>query len=305
MSAIPTRNGRAIRHATGHVLRPNPSGFTTASAAPSPAHRALLLLLSMLAALTLALGVASPASAGNGKGGGGGGKPSTSTSYAALGDSFAAGQGAGSYLNTTCYVSSKGYPALIDADRKITLTARPACSGSSTAEVTASQVGQVATNTTRVTLTAGGNDVGFADVVQNCFVVVRASACTAAIDAGNALVDSGEITARITATVAAIKARAPQATVIVTGYPRLFEPTVTRAYAQQVNEGTSRLNAAIRAGAVAAGAKFVDVETVFAGHGIGSSSPWINDWSWLNVSAGFHPNASGYVAYANQIKLAW
>ncbi|MEV7619099.1 SGNH/GDSL hydrolase family protein [Microbacterium sp. NPDC089321] len=292
MSAIFTRNDRALRHATDPAL--------------SPARRVLLLLSAMLAAVILAMGVASPASAaGNGKGGGGGGKPSASTSYAALGDSYAAGQGAGSYLNTTCYVSSKGYPALIDADRKITLTARPACSGASTSEVIGSQVGQIATTTTRVTLTAGGNDVGFGAVVEDCFVLVSQTDCQAAIDAGNALVASGELAARITATVAAIKARAPQAVVIVTGYPRLFEPTVTRAHAQDVNAGTTALNAAIRDGAVAAGARFVDVETAFAGHGIGSSSPWINDWSWLNVSAGFHPNASGYVAYANQVKLAW
>lgn len=292
MSANSTRSGRALRHATDPAF--------------SPAHRVLLLLSAMLAAVVLTLGVASPASAaGNGKGGGGGGKPSTSTTYAALGDSYAAGQGAGSYLNTTCYVSSKGYPALIDADRRITLTARPACSGASTAEVIGSQVGQIATTTTRVTLTAGGNDVGFGTVVEDCFVLVSETDCQAAIAAGNALVASGEITARITATVNAIRARAPQAVVIVTGYPRLFEPTVTRAHAQEVNAGTTALNAAIRDGAVAAGARFVDVEAAFAGHSIGSSSPWINDWSWLNISAGFHPNASGYVAYANQITPAW
>lgn len=292
MSAISTRNDRALSHATDPAL--------------PPARRVLLLLSAMVAAVLLAMGVAAPASAaGNGKGGGGGGKPSASTSYAALGDSYAAGQGAGSYLNTTCYVSSKGYPALIDADRKITLTARPACSGASTSEVIGSQVGQIATTTTRVTLTAGGNDVGFGTVVEDCFVFVSETDCQAAIDAGNALVASGELAARITATVAAIRARAPQAVVIVTGYPRLFEPSVTRAHAQDVNAGTTALNAAIRDGAVAAGARFVDVETAFAGHSIGSSSPWINDWSWLNVSAGFHPNASGYVAYANQVKLAW
>lgn len=305
MSAIFTRHGRALRHATDTVLRAEPPRSATAQAAPSSAQRAVLLLLAMLSALTVAVGMASPASAaGNGKGGGGG-KPNASTSYAALGDSFAAGQGAGSYLDTTCYVSSKGYPALIDADRKITLTARPACSGASTAEVVSSQVGQIATTTTRVTLTAGGNDIGFGDIVQDCFVFVSTAECTAAIDAGNALVASGEITARITATVAAIRARAPQATVIVTGYPRLFEPTVTRPFAQDVNIGTTGLNAAIRAGAVAAGARFVDVETAFAGHGIGSATPWINDWSWLNFSAGFHPNASGYASYAAQVKLAW
>lgn len=306
MSARSSRFGRALTHATDPVLRTASPETAAASTAPSPARRVLTIITTLLLTAGLALGAAAPASAGNsGKGPGGGGKPSTSVTYAALGDSYAAGQGAGSYLNTTCYVSSKGYPALIDADRKITLVARPACSGSSTAEVMSQQIPQVPTDTARVTLTVSGNDVGFGNVMQNCFVLVSASACTAAIAGGDAMVADGTVASRVAATVDAIQARAPGAKVIVTGYPRLFEPTVTRAYAQQINNSTVALNVAIRAGVQSAGGVFVDVEGAFAGHGIGSSSPWINDWSWLNTSAGFHPNASGYSAYLAQIKLVW
>ena len=39
-----------------------------------------------------------------------------------------------------------------------------------------------------------------------------------------------------------------------------------------------------------------------AGHGIGSQSPWVNDWSWLRTTDGFHPNAAGYAAYATEIR---
>ncbi|MBO0980634.1 SGNH/GDSL hydrolase family protein [Microbacterium sp. SD291] len=305
MSARSTRFGRALRYATDHAPRTIPSGIDAASAVPSPARRALRLLAVIAVAAGVAVGAAAPASAApGGNGGGGGGKPSSVT-YAALGDSYAAGQGAGSYLSTTCYVSSKGYPALIDADRKIDLVARPACSGSSTVEVASLQIPQVPANTTRVTLTAGGNDVGFGTVMQSCFIIVSSSACTQAIAAGDAMVQDGTVATRIAATVNAIRAKAPTAKIIVTGYPRLFEPTVTRAYAQQVNTSTTALNVAIRAGAQSAGAVFVDVEATFAGHGIGSASPWINDWSWFNTAAGFHPNASGYVAYTGQIKTVW
>lgn len=307
MSARSSRFGRALHYATDPVLRTASVLAATASAAPSPARRALAIFTSLLLAAGLAVGTAAPASAGNEKGpGGGGGKPTTtSVTYAALGDSFAAGQGAGSYLNTSCYVSSKGYPALIDADRKITLVARPACSGSSTTEVIGQQVPQVPVDTARVTLTVSGNDVGFGTVVQNCFVLVNNSACTTAIANGDAMVANGTVAARVAATVDAIQARAPGAKVIVTGYPRLFAPTATRAYAQQVNASTTALNAAIRSGAQSSGGVFVDVEAAFADHGIGSATPWINDWNWLNTSAGFHPNASGYSAYAAQIKLVW
>ncbi|GAT74514.1 SGNH/GDSL hydrolase family protein [Microbacterium hydrocarbonoxydans] len=304
MSARSTRDGRALRYATDHAPRTIRHRIDTASAAPAPARRAIRLLALFLVAAGLAVGAAPAYAAPGGNGGGGGGKPAN-VAYAALGDSFAAGQGAGSYLNTTCYVSSKGYPALIDADRKIDLVSRPACSGSSTLEVVSVQVPQVPATASRVTLTAGGNDVGFGAVMQNCFIIVNNSACSQAIAAGDAMVQDGTVTNRIAAAVNAIRAKAPNAKIIVTGYPRLFEPTVTRAYAQQVNTSTTALNAAIRAGAQSAGAVFVDVEGAFTGHGIGSASPWINDWSWLNTSAGFHPNASGYVAYSGQIKLAW
>ncbi|WP_307369348.1 SGNH/GDSL hydrolase family protein [Microbacterium sp. W4I4] len=306
MSAISTRFGRAPHLATDTVLRAGPTGSATAQAAPSPAQRALILVLAVVVALVLAVSAASPASAaGKGGKGGGGGGSNTAVTYSALGDSYAAGQGAGSYLNTSCYVSSKGYPALIDADRKITLNAEPACSGDSSLDVVGRQAPLVPATTTRVTLTVGGNDVGFENVMQNCFVLISASSCSTAIAVGDAMVADGTITGRITAAVNAIRAKAPNARVIVTGYPRLFAPTVTRAYAQQVNVSTTALNSAIRTGADSAGAVYVDVEAAFAGHGIGSSSPWINDWNWLSFSAGFHPNASGYAAYAAQVKTVW
>ena len=74
------------------------------------------------------------------------------------------------------------------------------------------------------------------------------------------------------------------------------------AWADEVNAQTVVLNNTIESVAVANGAKFVDVEDDFAGHGIGSTVPWINDWNWLRPVDGFHPNATGYVAYANAIR---
>lgn len=292
MSAESPRVGRATRVATENVLHTTRTQVATASAAPLTAHRALAFVASLVVAVGLAVGVASPASA------------ATST-YVALGDSYAAGQGAGSYTNTSCHVSRKSYPARLDADASIQLVAQAACSGSSTAEVISQQIPKVPTTATHVTLTVGGNDVGFTNVMQWCFILVSTSRCTKAIAAGDAMVDNGTVAARVAATVDAIQARAPGAKVIVTGYPKLFAPTVTRRFAQQVNASTADLNAAIRAGVASAGGVFVDMEAVFATHGIGSSSSWINDWRWLNASAAFHPNASGYTAYANKIKASW
>jgi lysophospholipase L1-like esterase len=241
-----------------------------------------------------------PGKPGGGGGGGGGGTPELD--YAAAGDSFAAGVGARNYLDASCYRSASSYPKLLDADSNVRLVAFPACSGASTSTVMTMQVPAIPTTATRVSLTVGGNDVGFADVMQSCFVLVS-STCESRIVAGETLVSNGTLAANVTAAIQAIRARAPEARVIVTGYPVLFnEPNGKYQWAARVNQGTRALNDAVEAAAVANGAVFVDVGAAFAGHGVGSSAPWINDWSWLRTTDGFHPNATGYVAFAGEIR---
>src|SRR3712207_4411824 len=58
--------------------------------------------------------------------------------YIALGDSYAAGQGGGAYLNA-CNQTAAGYPSLLDAERRIKLLRNLTCAGSETRDVLASQ----------------------------------------------------------------------------------------------------------------------------------------------------------------------
>lgn len=254
----------------------------------------------------LALSGAAPAFAAKGPGkpggGGGGGKE---LAYVALGDSFAAGQGGGSYLDTSCYRSNNGYPKKLDASRTLKLTAFPACAGSSTLDALASQVPAIPAGTQRVTLTIGGNDVGFATVMQNCFVFVSTTSCEANLATAEAMVDDGTMYARVASLVQAVRTMVgPQAKIVVAGYPQLFHLPSQYAYASRVNTDTSLLNDQVEAASVANGATFVDVEAAFAGHGIGSASPWINGFSIFNTTAAFHPNATGYANYATLIAPA-
>ncbi|MBM7504033.1 SGNH/GDSL hydrolase family protein [Agromyces aurantiacus] len=286
--------------------------------AERPRRRGVLLAAALLAALAVALGAAvaapaAPASAAvsaakpdkpTKPGGGGGG--SSELAFAAVGDSFAAGVGAGSYLDTSCYRSSKSYPKLIDADANRKLVSFPACSGASTVE-TLAQVATISTTAKLVTVTVGGNDVGFSDVMRDCFVLVSNS-CQSRIDAGAAIATSQDFRDDVAAVIAAIRNRTePDAKIVVTGYPLLFHENSSGVnpkytWADEVNDETAVLNGVIQSVAESNGAVFVDVMDDFAGHGIGSTTPWINDWSWLNTVAGFHPNATGYVAYANAIR---
>src|SRR5215208_2594854 len=62
--------------------------------------------------------------------------------YVALGDSYAAGQGAGDYLNS-CLESPNGYPYVLDPKRRIRLQANDACTGASTEEVGRTQLSEL------------------------------------------------------------------------------------------------------------------------------------------------------------------
>ena len=157
---------------------------------------------------------------------------------------------------------------------------------------------------TRVTLTVGGNDVGFAAVMQNCFVLVSSS-CLGHIQNAEKMVADGIVAQRITSTVAAIRAKADaRSEDHRDGVPAALQSAEREVQhlGGRVNGDTVALNDAIQAAAVASGAVFVDVETAFAGHGIGSSSPWINDFNIFRSTDGFHPNATGYTAYATEIR---
>ena len=89
------------------------------------------------------------------------------------------------------------------------------------------------------------------------------------------------------------------ARLVVLGYPRLFELTsscgllgMSLAKRTLLNGGADVLAEVVSARARAAGATFVDVRTVFAGHGLCGGSPWINGIT--TISDAFHPTATGY-----------
>jgi hypothetical protein len=87
------------------------------------------LIATLIALVGLAAAGTLPAAAGH---------PGT-VQYVALGDSYAAGQGGGTYLNS-CLQTASGYPELLDAEKRIHLRANAACTGASTSEVIEEQL---------------------------------------------------------------------------------------------------------------------------------------------------------------------
>jgi lysophospholipase L1-like esterase len=219
--------------------------------------------------------------------------------YVALGDSFAAGQGAGPYLNA-CLQSTRGYPALLGAVEGVNLLRNATCSGATTADVNTTQISALDGGTTLVTLTVGGNDLNVGSLAATC--ITLPFACKAAVNRARLRLPA--LAVSLATTYARIAAAAPNARILVTGYPALFKPPVNDPFdvIASLNAGTTALNATIQ-GAVSLAGKnfhFVDVTSAFVGHGIGSADPWFH-------SAGddiFHPNAAGYIAYKNALQAA-
>jgi lysophospholipase L1-like esterase len=235
--------------------------------------------------------------------------------YVALGDSYAAGQGASApedYLNN-CLQSPNGYPALLDAENQIHLRANAACTGAATSDVADEQLSALKQGTRLVSLTVGAADLGLSQVLAAC-TAGTPTQCQEAIRLANLLLpaecgDASELGRRLTDLYAEVAAAAPNALIVATGYPLLFEivqgdpDPVLKA---QINDATTRLNCAIEkavADSQAAGVNivYVDVTEAFAGNGIGCrcAVPFINP-PGTGINA-FHPTAAGYVAYAEAI----
>src|SRR4051794_8289440 len=85
--------------------------------------------------------------------------------YVALGDSYSAGNGANSTnLSSSCNRNTYAYPYLVATQRANTALTFVACAGATTGDVRSSQVGSVTSDTKFVTITIGGNDIGFTNL---------------------------------------------------------------------------------------------------------------------------------------------
>ena len=132
-----------------------------------------------LSALALAVATASFAALASG---GAAASAASSVHYVALGDSYSSGVGAGDYSDGSCDQSSNAYPVLwADANAPASF-ANETCSGATTSSVLSSQLSPLSSSTTLVSITVGGNDVGFSSVMETC-VLESTSSCVSAVDA--------------------------------------------------------------------------------------------------------------------------
>lgn len=140
--------------------------------------------------------------------------------YVALGDSYSSGDGAGNYSDGSCLESANAYGVLWHNAHGGTFT-NETCAGATTSDVINSELGPLSASTTLVTITIGGNDVGFASVMETC-VLGSDSDCVNAIDQAEQQAQS-VLPGRLDTLLSDIASRAPNAKVVVLDYPQFYD----------------------------------------------------------------------------------
>ncbi|WP_433664092.1 SGNH/GDSL hydrolase family protein [Nocardia sp. CA-128927] len=220
--------------------------------------------------------------------------------YAALGDSYSSGTGIGEYRPDSgdCRRSDSAYPALWAGSHTVGTFSFKACSGATTQDVRSGQLNVLNDRTGLVTLTAGGNDVGFSDILRSCVFPASDASCDAAVNAGINYANR-TLPGRLDGLYQDIKAKAPKAKVVVLGYPRLFERDVcpfsfSLHKRDSLNRGADELDRVIAARAQSAGFTFANPTSRFAGHGICGRDPWINQLNVADPVESYHPDGDGH-----------
>jgi lysophospholipase L1-like esterase len=221
-------------------------------------------------------------------------------SYVALGDSYASGTGTRTYISdgTSCQRSTYAYPSLIAANRGFTLNFK-ACSGAKIPDVTNNQLSALTTATNYVTISVGGNDAGFSSVLTECAQPWWSSDCNGAIDTAQAYINN-TLPGKLSTLYASIKSKAPNAKVVVVGYPRIFNGEDCNAFTwfspseeSRLNATADLLNSKTSAQATAKGFSFANPTSRFVGHAVCDDVEWLNGLS-NPISESYHPNKAGH-----------
>ena len=175
-----------------------------------------------------------------------------------------------------------------------------------------------------VTMTIGGNDVGFADILTLAALEpLKIKPWLLEHKFNKLWKNINKYKADLTATYEQIAAAAPEAQIFVAGYPKLLAPKGSKFFfsskqAKLVNENVTRFNDEVLSKLVGKAGKnfhFVDVEKAFDGHGAYAKDAYINgiifkkqeddiDKKAATSAYSFHPNDSGVQAYADCVNAA-
>lgn len=249
-------------------------------------------------------------------------KPDQTGEYVALGSSFAAGFGLGPRVPGSpvhCFRSNGGYPSLLARRLGLRLVDMT-CTGSTTEHILRGgqlllgpQVDALGASTRLVTITSGGNDIGYiGDLMAGSGAMGRMGTWWHGAIRPASGRAYGTVTENLEKIVGEVRKRAPQADIVIINYPAALPPHGTCAgigisadQAQISREVAQRLAEATRLAVTRAGVRLIDMAEYSAGHHACSAQPWVNGKLGGGAApehgAAFHPNAAGAAATAERI----
>jgi lysophospholipase L1-like esterase len=240
-------------------------------------------------------------------------------SYVALGSSFAAGPGIPTQLGT-CGRSDRNYPHLVAAALELKLT-DVSCGGATTANIldtpqngAAPQLEAVGVDTALVTVTIGGNDITYSASTGRCGNAKVEDACVAKLDQARIAALTRELPGRLAAVLDAIRAKAPNAVVVMVTYPRVVPPAGERCAAVGLTDADAdyfakmgeQLESAMAGSAKAKGMLVADPYVRGSGHGpcAAGDDRWVNGAVPAGSGAAFHPTGSAHREMARLVLAA-
>lgn len=240
--------------------------------------------------------------------------------YVAMGSSFASGAGIGPLRDGTpvrCARNTNNYASLLSERLGLTLT-DASCSGATTAHVLGPwnelppQIDALTNETRLVTITIGGNDLGYAGGLFG-------GSCRAGVSLGgrpcppNALPHAGKLAQleqSLRAIAKAVRVKSPKARLVFVQYVRLIpdQPcdaaTITPEDARISREVGEKLAVLTAKVARESGALVLPADTLSKDHTPCSTAPWSNGFSKefdASKGAPWHPNAAGHMAIADAL----
>lgn len=222
--------------------------------------------------------------------------------YVAQGDSYASGTGTREYYDSGCQRSNHSYAKQLASEQGLNLQ-HVACSGARIPDVRANQLGALSASTDLVTISIGGNDAGFSSVITRCALPWPFS-CSGEISNARNFINN-TLPGQLNALYTEIETRAPNAQVIVVGYPRLFNgescnfaARISSGEQSDLNGVADLLASKTAAAAAAHGFDFLDVRTPFNAHRVCDDVEWLNGLS-NPVGESYHPNRAGHDAFTS------
>jgi lysophospholipase L1-like esterase len=249
--------------------------------------------------------------------------------YVAMGDSYTSGPGIATNRSDSglCARSDHNYPSLVAAAIQPTTFKDVSCGGATTVGITGTQSSQPAqvdaidANTKLVTLGIGGNDAALLSAGITCVIFSifnsTGSPCKDNYTSGGTDQLRASINAaapKIAAALQAIKAKAPQARVLLVGYPDVvpkskttcapgIDSPIAAGDAPYMYGVIEAMNTMLATTAAANGAEYVDIFTPSIGHDACQVVGVRYTEALANVTDGgpLHPNGTGMAAFAKVI----